>query len=357
MLVLVMLATPALPRSVACCLALLVGCATAPAEAPAPPPLPPTPPPAAGPATTTRSSPLAPPADGEVAGVYGADGLTGLCESLRDEASLTFPGNAVEQARAYERHAQRRQAALAGRYLTMVPAGGYTFRNYELSERRLVLDTNRGLVLGDGAELYLPSQDQAPGFALGPDLADRVLAQRDEGRVALRLVFRPATSTLRKDGCLWLSGGRVVKLEIEMVAAALVAPDGTVVARADTGDYADSSLAAPVRSPKVTVRKPRAADGRDLPAPLVAALGALAERARPCYEKVLVVRPALRGTLVLGFRIGAGGRVEVPRVEMSSLGDDALTTCVSAGAAKATISGAAAGQRLSVPLYFGSADD
>jgi hypothetical protein len=299
----------------------------------------------------------APPAGTELSTVYGAEGLTRLCESLRDEASLTFPGNAVEQARAFERHAQRRQTALAGRYLTVVPADGYSFRHYELSERRLVLDTNRSLVLDDGAELYLPSQDTPPGFALGPDLADRVLSQRDEGKVALRLVFRPATSSLRNDGCLWLSGGRVLKLEIEMVAAALVAPDGTVLARADTGEYADSSLAAPVRSPRVAVHKPRTADGRDLPNGLVTALGALAEKARPCYEKVLIVRPALRGTMVLGLRLGAGGRVEAPRVEMSSLGDDALTSCVSKAAAKVTIAGGTAGQRLSVPLYFSSAED
>jgi len=297
------------------------------------------------------------PAPGEASSVEGAEGLTRLCESLRDEASLSFSGNAVEQARAYEAHLQQRQTALARRYVTVVPAGGYAFRNYELAERRLVLDTNRGLILGEGAELLLPSQEAPPGFVLGPELADRILSQRDEGKVAFRLIFRPATSPMRKDGCLWLSGGRVVKLEIDLEAAALVAPDGTVLARSDGGDYADSSLATPVRSPKVAVRKPRAADGRDPPAAVITALGTLAERARPCYEKVLIVRPALRGTLVLGFRVGAGGRIESPRVEMSSLGDDTLTGCVASAASKLTLAGANAGQRLSVPLHFGAADD
>ena len=42
---------------------------------------------------------------------------------------------------------------------------------------------------------------------------------------------------------------------------------------------------------------------------------------------------------------------------MSSLADDALTGCVSSGAAKATIAGTSSGQRFSVPLQFGSAED
>jgi len=336
-------------------LTLLLGCATAqPADAP---PLPSPAPEAPRPAPSPMATLSPPPSSGDAASVNGADGLVRLCESLRDEASMTFPGNAVEQARAYEAHAQRRQAVLAGRYVTVIPPAGYAFRNYDLGERRLVLDGNRNLVLGDGAELFIAGQDTVPGFALGPDLADRLLSQHADGQVALRLIFRPSVSQLRKDGCVWLSGGRVVKLEIEVVAAALVGLDGAVLARSDTGEYADSSLGIPVRAPKVAVRKPRTAEGKDLSASQAVAFSVLADKAQPCYERVLIVRPALRGTLVLGIRIGAGGRVEAPHVEMSSLGDDTLTACVSSGAAKATISGVSQGQRFSVPLHFGSADD
>jgi len=339
-----------------CLLALLAGCATA---QPMPPPAAPPPPPAATQAAPSPAAParLVPQGNGAAASIDGPDGLTRLCESMRDEASMTFAGNAVEQARAYDAHTQRRQTALAGRYVTVIPATGYTFRSYELGERRLILDTERSLVLGDGAELFAPSKDAAPGFVLGPDLAERILAQRAEGKAALRVIYRPATSQLRKDACVWLGGGRVVKLEIEIVGAALVAPDGSVLARADTGEYADSSLAAPVRSPQVSLRKPRTADGKDIPVSLATSLEALASKAQPCYERVLLVRPSLRGTMVLGFRIGAGGRVEAPHVEMSSLGDDAVTNCVAAAAAKTTITGASSGQRFSVPLQFGSAEE
>jgi len=280
-----------------------------------------------------------------------------LCESLRDENPTGFPGNAVAQARAIEAHAQRRQTALAGRYVASVPATGFLFRSYELGERRLMLDTDRGLVLGDGAELFVPSKDPVPGFVLAPDLAERILTQRTEGKLSLRLIFRPAGSQLRKDACMWLGGGRVVKMEIEVLGASLLAPDGTVLSRGDTGEYADASPTAPVRSPKVTVRKAHATDGKEIQSTMTSALGAIAERAQPCYERVLIVRPALRGTLVLGIRIGAGGHVESAHVEMSSLGDDTLVTCVATAATKVTIAGTNSGQRLSVPLQFGSAEE
>jgi hypothetical protein len=295
--------------------------------------------------------------NGDASSVSGPDGLVALCESLRDENSVAYAGNAVEQARAIEAHAQRRQAALASRYVAMVPASGFAFRSYELGERRLLLDIERGLALGDGAELFAPSKDPAPGFVLAPDLAERLLGQRSEGKLALRLIFRPAGSQLRKDACMWLGGGRVVKMEIEILGAALMAPDGTVLSRGDTGEYADASSTTPVRSPKVTVNKPRGTDGKEIEAGMARALAALAERALPCYERVLIARPALRGTLVLGIRIGAGGHVETAHVEMSSLGDDTLVSCVATNVAKATVAGTSSGQRFSIPLQFGSAEE
>jgi hypothetical protein len=335
-------------------LALVASCATAPPAGPSSAfPLPLDEPPAA-PATLPSARPGN---SGDASSVRGPEGLVALCESLRDENAMSFVGNAVEQARALENHAQRRQAALPGRYVPIVPASGFAFRSYELGERRLLLDTERGLVLGDGAELFVSSRDPAPGFVLAPDLAERLLAQRTDGRLALRLIFRPAGSHLRKDACLWLGGGRVVKMEIELLGAALVAPEGTVLSRGDTGEFADASPTAPVRSAKVSVHKPRAADGKEIQASLASALGTLAARAQPCYERVLLVRPALRGTLVLGIRIGASGRVETAHVEMSSLGDDTLVKCVTTNAAKATIPSTSSGQRFSIPLRFGSAEE
>jgi hypothetical protein len=266
--------------------------------------------------------------NGDANNIGGPDDLGNLCQALRDEASMSFTGNTVEQARASEAHAEHRQLASVARYVTIIPASGFSFRAYDIGEHKLVLDTDRNLVLGDGAELFVPSKDPAPGFALGPDLANRISAQHAADKVALRLLFRAARSELRKDGCMWLSGGGVVKLEIEVLAAALIAPDGTVLSRGDTGEYADSTLALPVRSPQVTVGKPRAADGKEIPASMNQNFAVLAAQSQPCYERALAARPSLRGTLVLAIRIAAGGRIESPHVEISSLGDDALSKCV-----------------------------
>lgn len=294
---------------------------------------------------------------GEATSIVGADGLVALCESLRDEAAADFPGNAVEQAKASAAHAERRQAALAGSYVTVVPAGGFTFRSYQMGERRLVLDTNRSFVLGDGAELFASSRDTPPGFSLEPDLAERLLAERAAGRLTLRLVFRPAHSELRRDGCLWLSGGHVVKMEVDIVAAALLGADGGIVGRGDTGDYGDPTAGLPVRSPKVTVKKPRDHLGKDVPDAATGAFVPLSNALLPCYQRVLIVRPALRGTLVLAVRVGSGGKLDDARVEISSLGDDAVTACAVAAANKTTLPGLGSGQRYSVPLQFGSAED
>jgi len=294
---------------------------------------------------------------GEATSVGGAEALVGLCESLRDETAKDFPGNPVEQAKASAAHAERRQAALDGSYVTVVPANGFSFRSYQIGERRLLLDTDRTFVLGDGAELFASSRDTPPGFSLEPDLAERLLGERSDGRLSLRLVFRPAHSEMRKDACMWLSGGHVVKMEIDVVAAALLGADGNVVGRGDTGEYGDPTAGIPVRSPKVTVKKPRDHLGKDLPDATAGAFAPLSGSTLPCYQRVLIVRPALRGTLVLAVRVGSGGKLDDARVEISSLGDDAVSACVIAAANKTTLSGLGAGQRFSVPLQFGSAEE
>jgi hypothetical protein len=285
-----------------------------------------------------------------------ADTLVELCGGLRDEAPGDFAGNAVEQAKASAAHADRRQTALAASYVTVVPAGGFTFRSYQIGERRLVLDTDRTFVLGEGAELFASSRDTPPGFSLEPDLAERLLAERAAGQVSLRLVFRPAHSELRKDGCMWLSGGNVVKMEIDIVAAALLGPDGNIIARGDSGEYGDPTAGLPVRSPKITVKKARDHLGKDVPDTMAGALAPLSTAVLPCYQRVLIVRPSLRGTLVLAIRVGSAGRMDEARVEISSLGDDAVSGCVIAAATRTSLPGVPAG-KFSVPLLFGSADE
>jgi hypothetical protein len=364
-----------------CLLGLLAGCASARPSDPvgtSPPEVPNASPPPNAANTTVDGL-----GSGDAASVDGFDGLARLCEAMRDEISLRFQGSAVEQARVAEARAQARRAALASRYVTVIPATGYEFRRYEPGEQKLPLDTNHSLLVSDGAELFVSNPAATPGFALDRDRADRIVAERLDGKVALWVIFRPVKTGLRRDTCVSQNGGRMLKLAVEVIDLALLGPDGSVLARSGTGDraasdrqaadgrtapsapvtrtntakHAESSLGTPVRSPRVIVSKAQGADGRNVPTSLAEALQVLGERARPCYERVLLTHPALRGTLVLDIRIDADERVESSHVEVSLLADDALAGCVADAAHKATILGTRSGQRLSVSLQFGSADD
>lgn len=376
-----MAATPASVLRPLSFLVLLAGCASARSSEPvgtSPPEAP-----NASPSPTAATTTVNGLDGGDAVSVDGFDGLARLCEAMRDEVSLRFQGSAVEQARAAEAHAQARRAALAGRYVTVIPATGYEFRRYEPGERKLPLDTNHSLLISDGAELFVSNQNPTPGFAFDRDRANHIVAGRLDGKVALWVIFRPVKTGLRRDTCVSQNGGRMLKLAVETSDLALLGPDGSVLARSGTGEraagdrqaadgktvpsapvtrtdtakHAESLLARPVRSPRVIVSKAQGADGRNVPFGLAEALQVLGERARPCYERALTAHPALRGTLVLDIRIGADQQVESSHVEVSLLADDALAGCVAEAARKATILETRSGQRLSVSLQFGSADD
>jgi len=326
-----------------------LSCASTQATEPAVPPLPAPAPPAPVPA------PAAPRNSGNTGAfsVEGQEGLARLCEALRDEDSVAFSGNVVAQAQEREQHAQRRQDAEHNRYVAMVPAQGFALANYDLGERRLVLDTSRGFRLGESAELLTNLETGTIGFRLAPEAADHVLVERAAGKLFLRVVFRPTYSKMRQQACLWISGGSVVKMEIELETVALIAPDGSRLVQGDNSAGAD--LDAPVRRPQVVIRRPRSVTGADVPDTLARASAELGSMLMPCYQKALEMRPGLRGTLVLGIKIAADGSVEESRMELSSLGDEALAACAAAKAGKAKL--AVGPARISVTAVFGSKDD
>jgi hypothetical protein len=316
----------------------------------------PLPAPAAAPPSPSQMPLPAPPRGLDTAGAFaveGSEALSRLCETLRDENSMAFSGNVVAQAQEREEHARRRQDAERRRYVAMVPAQGFALANYELGERRLVLDTGRGFRLGDNAELLTNLETGAIGFRLPPDAADRVLVERAAGKVFLRVVFRPIYSKMRQQACLWISGGTVVKMEIELEVAALLAPDGSRLAQGDNSP--DTDLDAPVSKPQILIRRPRSATGGDVTDALARASTELEPVLLPCYQKALEARPSLRGTLVLGIKVGPDGSVEESRMELSSLGDEYLAACAAAKVGKAKLT--AGPGRMSVTVVFGSKDD
>lgn len=326
-------------------LALALACArTQPAAEP--PPAGPRPAPAAPAATADRGGPR---------DVGGADGLARLCDALRDEDGMSFDGNEVVRARAREEHERRRLQATDETYAVLVPAGGFAFRGYDLADRRLTLDSGRSFVLADGVELVSTDRDGNLAFSLAPEAAETALKSHEQSRLFLRLSFRPAHSELRRDACVRLSGGRVVKLPVDVLAFALVGADGATLARGQVGDYPDDT---PVAAPQVTVAKPRTVEGREIPETVATAANkALGPALLPCYRKALESRPNLRGTLVIELRVTADGKVDSPRMQMSSLGDEALVACSVAKAAHAHLAGVGATPRMSLPVVFGSKDD
>jgi hypothetical protein len=177
--------------------------------------------------------------------------------------------------------------------------------------------------------------------------------ERAAGKLFLRVVFRPTYSKLRQQSCLWISGGGVVKMEIDVEAVALLAPDGSRLAQGDNNPGPD--LDTPVKKPQVVIKRPRSATGGDVPDALAKASAELGPLLLPCYRKALEMRPSLRGTLVLGIKLGPDGSVEESRMELSSLGDEALAACAAAKVGKAKL--AAGSGRLSVTVVFGSRDD
>ncbi len=286
--------------------------------------------------------------------IEGGEGLVRLCDSMRDEGRMDFPGSAVAQARAREEHAQRRQSAETGRYVTVAPPAGFAFGEYELSERRLLLDLRQGIRLSQGAELTTGLDDDPLGFPLSPEGAERMLADRAAGRLFLRVLFRPLRSKMRNEACQWVSGGGVVRMGADVEAIALLDGDGRVLTRGGTRD-ASPELDSPVTSPQVTVKRPRLADGGAVAEAMAESARALGAAVLPCYQKTLATRPNLRGTLVVALRVAGDGRIEEARTELSTLGDDALATCAATLLGKARVSGGPA--RISVPLVFESQDD
>jgi hypothetical protein len=312
-------------------------------------------PPATGPAPAKPVAAAPASERGGSRDVGGADGLARLCDVLRDEAGMPFEGNEVARARARDEHERRRLQAVEETYTVQVPAAGFAFRGYDLGDRRLSVDTGRSFVLADGVELVSADREANLSFSLAPEAAETALKGHEQTRVNLRLVFRPAQSQLRRDACMRLSGGRVVKLPVDVLAFALLSPDGATIARGQTGDYPDET---PVATPQVTVARPRTVEGREIPETVAtAASKALAPALLPCYRKALEARPNLRGTLVIELRVLADGKVESPRMQMSSLGDEDLVACSMAKAARAHLAGVGATPRMSLPVTFGGKED
>lgn len=344
-------------RSKLCALglsALLAGCAaTLPGE-----PVGTGPSPDDGDAPPPAPRPAAPKSNALTRDVGGPDGVIRLCDALRDEDGILFEGNEVARARAREDHERDRMQAADLMYVVQVPANGFAFRAYDLADRRLVIDSSRSFMVADGVEIVSNDAESPLSFELSPEHADAALKQHAQARTTLKLVFRPARSQLRRDVCVRNGGGHLVRLPADVLSYTLVGTDGHLLARGQATAFADEATSAnAVTTPEVRINRPRTGEGRDVSETIASAARTLGPALLPCYRKALESRPNERGTLVIEMNVRTDGVVESSRMQMSSLGDQALVACSLAKTTHARLPGVTGPAHLSLPITFGAKED
>jgi hypothetical protein len=106
----------------------------------------------------------------------------------------------------------------------------------------------------------------------------------------------------------------------------------------------------------VSVGKPSRDDRGELPAAVTGAADRLTPDLLACYRTSLARKPELRGTLVVGAELAADGRLESPRMEVSSVSDDGLVACVLERLARSRLAASPGAMRVSIPIRFGDAE-
>lgn len=326
-------------------MAELGGCATtqpAPASTQTAPPSPAQPTPAAPPAFALPATP-----------VQGAPGVLRLCDTLQASDAMAFKGNAVDQAHQRQAHDDRRAAALESRYDLLLPTAGFRFDGYDDGKLKLA---DKRFSVEDGIELDRAA-DETIAFDLSDAAAERLLQMHTEGKLKLRLVFSPQPSQMRPDVCLRQSGGRMVKFGAQVLAAYLVGPLGAPLARYETEAFAQEMAAVtPVRTAAVYLGKPVSADTTPVSPSLEAAFGKLEPSLLACYREALTRRATTQGTVIVGVVLSKDGRTQQPRMEMSTISDEALVACAVASVSKAVVPATPPlPAAVSLPLTFGEA--
>ena len=285
--------------------------------------------------------------------VEGALGLVQLCDVLQAGDARVFKGNADEQSQQREAHDERRAAALESRYELTLPAGNFRFAGHDDGALSLV---DKRFMIDEGIEVDRAA-DEPIAFALSDAAAERLLQMHREGKLVLRLVFSPQPSQMRPDVCLRQSGGRMVKFGAQVVAAYLVGPAGAPLARYETQAFAQEMAAVtPVTSPAVYFGKPVSADATPVSAPVEAAFAKLEPSLVACYREALGRKATTQGTLIVGVTLSKDGRAQQPRMEMSTITDEALVTCAVAAVSKTSVPAAPPlPGAVSLPLTFGEA--
>lgn len=273
-----------------------------------------------------------------------------LCEALRPDAEVRFRGDEVARGKARAEHEARRREILASVFTMDLPPATWGFREYEFDAQRLEVDTTRTFRLGEGVDLSsVPADADDLAFAVQPQVADQLVKERAKGKLGFRMTFRLAQHDLSGgDPCVRMSGGRIVKLRIDPMGAALMGLDGRVRYVAGAGAPREGT---DVQRPLVRLGRPTIqGNGRNADQVLEAA-AALEPVLLSCYEAGLQGNKGLRGSLVLGLNVNGEGRIDRVRTEIDALGDETVSSC-----ALAKLRGATGFPRksaaVSLPIFF-----
>jgi hypothetical protein len=287
-------------------------------------------------------------------------GLRRICDIVRPDGQVKFTGNEVERGKARSEYRKRRQAALERFYLVTVPSLAFSFREYDVSERKLTLETRKPLGVGEGVEVGFAAGDDEPELAaaVGPQPAEVIVLLRGKGKLGLRMSVKLDPGQTG-DPCTRSPTRKSVKVTVEPLAFELVEA-GKVEKmhyRGELPGYDDALHGSvPVKGARVRFGKPSVGQG-EASAALIAALRTLEPGLLQCYRAGLENNARLRGALVVGFKLDAGGRVLHASAEINSLGDDQVTTCAVAHVRAHRFTKGVRPGRVSVPVYFQSQDD
>ena len=287
-------------------------------------------------------------------------GLRRICEIVRPDGQVKFTGNEVERGKARSEYRKRRAATLERFYLVTVPSNGFSFREYDVAEKRLTLDTRKLMAVGEGVDLAFAGGDDEPEIAAAvePQPAESIVLLRGKGKLGLRLSFKLDPGQAG-DPCTRSPTRKSIKVAIDPLAFELVEA-GKVEKmhyRGELPGYTDALQGSvPVKGARVRFGKPSVGQGEPS-APLIAALRGLEPGLLQCYRVGLENNARLRGALVVGFKLDAGGRVVQASAEINSLGDDQVTACAVAHVRAHRFARGVRPGRVSVPVYFQSQDD
>lgn len=284
-------------------------------------------------------------------------GLRRLCDVVRPDSQVAFPGNEVQRGKAREEHKRRREAALEKFYQVTVPAAGFAFREYEVTEQHLAVEARRPLAVAETVEVNIPPGDEEPPelvASLPPAQAEQVVRLRIKGKLGLRLTFR-LEADASGDPCSRVVAKRV-RVGIDALAFELVETGKAVLYRGELPGYQEAVYATvPVKGPRVKLGKPTVTGGMSA-ADLAAGFKLLEPGLLACYRRGLEQNARLRGALVVGFRV-EGGRVTHAQSEINSLGEDAVVRCAVDRVRAQRFAAGRGGARVSLPVYFGSEED